>query len=269
MKGGTNVRTLAGKVVVITGASSGIGELLAYRVAENGGTPVLLARSIERLVKITGLIKEKTNGSVYYYQLDVSSPEHVRVVFREIYERLGFVDVLVNNAGFGVFKELQHADLEQIQSMFDVNVIGLISCTKQVLPEMIKENKGHIINISSQSGKMGTPKSSVYSATKHAVLGFTNSLRLELQNQNIQVSSVNPGPIKTRFFEIADETGNYVKNVEKYMLDPAVVADKIIQLMYHPKREINLPRWMNTGSVLYNLFPAIIEKVAGRYFSMK
>lgn len=153
--------------------------------------------------------------------------------------------------------------------MFEVNVIGLMACTKEVLPSMIERNEGHIINIASQSGKLATPKSSGYSATKHAVLGFTNSLRMELSKTNIYVSSVNPGPIETNFFHVADRSGNYVKNVKKFMLKPDDVAEKIVQLMIKPKRELNVPRWMNVGSVLYQLFPSIADKVAGNLLNKK
>ena len=134
---------------------------------------------------------------------------------------------------------------------------------------MIERNTGHIINIASQAGKLATPKSSGYAATKHAVLGFTNSLRMELAKTNIFISAVNPGPIETNFFNTADKSGNYVKSVKKFMLKSDYVAEKIIQLMIHPKRELNLPRWMNLGSVLYNLFPSISEKLTGRLLDKK
>ena len=99
---------------------------------------------------------------------------------------------------------------------------------------MLKENKGHIINIASQAGKLATPKSSGYSASKHAVLGFTNSLRMELAKTDIYVTAVNPGPIQTNFFSIADQSGNYEKS-----------AEKTVNIIGKPKREVNLPKWMN------------------------
>src|SRR5690606_39052333 len=101
------------------------------------------------------------------------------------------------------------------------------------------------------------------------VLGFTNSLRMELAKTNVNVSSVNPGPIETAFFEIADKSGNYVKNVRKYMLKPDYVAEQIVKLMINPKRELNLPKWMNAGSVLYNLFPNIADKLTENLLNKK
>ncbi|MCC3358747.1 SDR family NAD(P)-dependent oxidoreductase [Bacillus sp. REN16] len=260
---------LKGKTVVITGASSGIGEKIAYLVAEQGASPILLARSYDQLEIIAQNIQEEYNVNCLFYKLDVRDTENVKEVFKDILRHVKTVDVLVNNAGFGVFANVVDAQIEQMKAMFEVNVFGLISCTKMVLPAMIEQNTGHIINIASQAGKIATPKSSIYSASKHAVLGFTNSLRMELSNTNIHVTSVNPGPIRTRFFDIADETGTYAKNVNRFMLDPDVVASKIVNAMLTPKREINLPGWMNAGSMFYTLFPRLVEKVGGKAFFKK
>lgn len=260
---------LKNKVVVITGASSGIGSLIAKKCAQRGAIPVLLARTNDKLEKVQYDIKEATGINSFCFSVDVGDLEQVHHVFQEIVSQVNHIDVLVNNAGFGVFENVIDADLQKIQAMFQVNVLGLIACTKMVLPEMLKRNQGHIINIASQAGKLATPKSSGYSASKHAVLGFTNSLRLELHGTNVHVTSVNPGPIQTGFFDIADKSGNYVNNIKKFMMDPNMVAERIVQLMLTNKRELNLPRWMNTASVLYHLFPWAIEKVAGQMFHKK
>ncbi|MFC4324077.1 SDR family NAD(P)-dependent oxidoreductase [Litchfieldia salsa] len=259
-----NSGTLKNKTIVITGASSGIGERVAYMVAEQGARPVLLARSYERLIEIAKKIKERTGVDSLYYKVDVSDSKAVETVFLDILDKTNKVDVLINNAGYGKFDHVVDATIAETKEMFAVNVFGLIACTKMVLPTMMANNSGHIINIASQAGKLATPKSSVYSATKHAVLGFTNSLRMELTSTNIYVTAVNPGPIRTKFFDIADESGNYVKNVERFMLEPDDVARKIVNIMFTSKRELNLPGWMNIGSVLYTLFPTVVEKVGGK-----
>lgn len=260
---------LKGKHVVITGASSGIGEKIALMVAELGARPILLARSIDKLQTISEQINQKTGANSLFFQLDVSDIEQVQKVFSQIKLEAGHIDILVNNAGFGVFDSFHEADFTDIEKMFQVNVLGLMACTKEVLPVMMAQNSGHIINIASQAGKLATPKSSGYSATKHAVLGFTNSLRLELSKTNIHVSAVNPGPIETNFFTIADKSGNYVKNVNRFMLKSDYVANKIVQLMLTPKRELNLPGWMNVGSTVYNLIPGLAERFLGGFFDKK
>lgn len=262
-------KSLQDKVVVITGASSGIGEEIAMQVAAQGAIPVLIARTEEKLQALQQKIKTTYSVSCYYYVLDVSQEIEVQNVFTKILNDVEHIDILVNNAGFGIFKTFDDASLGEVKSMFDVNVFGLVACTKAVLPHMVKENAGHIINIASLAGKIATPKSSAYAATKHAVLGFTNSLRMELANKNIYVTAVNPGPIDTNFFEIADESGTYVKSVGRYMLKPNYVAEQIVKAMKTKKREVNLPKWMGMGPIIFALFPKLFERVAGKSLSKK
>ncbi|MGX1900913.1 SDR family NAD(P)-dependent oxidoreductase [Thermolongibacillus altinsuensis] len=260
---------LLGKHVVITGASSGIGEQLAYAVAKRGGVPILLARNEEALRRIAEDIERTYRIPCHYFRLDVSDLEAVKTVFQRIFDRVATIDVLVNNAGFGVFEPVVDLDLKEMEKMFAVNVFGLVACTKMVLPHMIERKTGHIINVASQAGKIATPKSSIYAATKHAVLGFTNSLRMEVKRENIFVTAVNPGPIATNFFQIADRSGTYVRNIQKMMLRPEAVAEKIADAMLTPVREINMPRWMNAASVFYQLFPRFVETIAGDAFYKK
>jgi uncharacterized protein len=263
--------SLKDKYVVITGASSGLGKQIAIEAAKKGANLILLARRIKALTELKQHIKNNINSSVviHVFELDVSDLSDVETIFNKIKLTIPSIDILVNNAGFGVFEELMEADLKQVGEMLNVNVLGLIACTKLVLPNMLASNQGHIINIASQAGKIATPKSSGYAASKHAVLGFTNSLRLEVANLNITVSAVNPGPIQTDFFQRADPTGTYEKNIKRYMLNSSYVASKIVQLMIKPKRELNLPWWMNIGSKLYQTFPALVEKVARPTFYKK
>lgn len=260
---------LKGKNIVITGASGGIGAEIAKLCAESGANLVLIARSIEKLKQLQMELQQKHQVRVEVYQLDVSDTEKVKEVFTAIFAEIGEVDILVNNAGFGVFREAHAATMDEIKGMFNVNVVGLMACTSMVLPKMRERRFGHIINIASQAGKIATPKSSVYSATKHAVLGYTNSLRMELSDYNVLVTSVNPGPIATNFFNIADEKGTYVKNVQKFMLQPEYVARKVVDSMLTKTREINLPRWMNMGSVVYVLFPRLFERIGKKAFNKK
>lgn len=187
------------KVIVITGASSGIGEQVAMQIAAEGAIPVLIARTEEKLRVLAGKIKTTYNTPCYYYVLDVSKETEVNTVFAKILADAGQIDILVNNAGFGIFKTFEEATMVEVKDMFEVNVFGLVACTKAVLSHMLERNSGQIINIASLAGKIATPKSSAYAATKHAVLGFTNSLRMELSSTNIYVTAINPGPIDTNF----------------------------------------------------------------------
>jgi short-subunit dehydrogenase len=260
---------LQGKIIAITGASSGIGEQLAMQTAKLGATPVLIARSEGKLKQLRDNIVTQYSVPCFYYVLDVSREDMVEQVFSRIYDEAGDIDILINNAGFGVFKTFEDATMQEVKSMFNVNVFGLVACTKAVLPQMKKKNSGHIINVASLAGKIATPKSSAYAATKHAVLGFTNSLRMELAETNIHVTAVNPGPIQTNFFNIADESGTYVKNVGRYMLKSEYVAAQIIKAIHTKKREVNLPRWMSIGPIIFALLPRLFEDVTGKALNKK
>ncbi|MGE6629422.1 SDR family NAD(P)-dependent oxidoreductase [Bacillus sp. NPDC077027] len=255
---------LTGKRVWITGASGGIGEKMAYIAAKQGAEVIISARRKDRLVDVRDAI-EKANGTCQIVELDVSQLDQMD----HAYAQVGEVDILVNNAGFGVFDLVEDTPFDEMVSMFEVNVFGLIACTKKVIPDMKKKGVGQIINIASQAEKIGTPKSAIYAASKHAVLGFSNSLRMELADSGIHVTTVNPGPIKTDFFSIADRSGEYVKNVDFIMLSADKVAQKVVSSMLTKKREINLPRWMNAGSKLYQLFPFLFEKVAKKAMMKK
>ncbi|GHI01424.1 SDR family NAD(P)-dependent oxidoreductase [Neobacillus kokaensis] len=260
---------LKNKNIVITGASGGIGAEIAKLCAASGANLVLLARSLDKLKLLEAELEAQYHVRVEVFQLDVSDTNQIQEVFQHIFAMIGDIDILVNNAGFGIFREAHEASIDEIKGMFGVNVVGLMACTSMVLPKMRERGFGQIINIASQAGKIATPKSSVYSATKHAVLGYSNALRMELSDYNIQVTTVNPGPIATNFFTIADEQGTYVKNVQRFMLKPEFVASKVVGTMLTRTREINLPRWMNMGSVVFVLFPRLFERIGKRVLSKK
>ncbi|HEY4554254.1 MAG TPA: SDR family oxidoreductase, partial [Bacillaceae bacterium] len=198
---------LNGKTVVITGASGGLGEQMAYLCAESGANLFLLARNRAKLDSIAARIRDRYHVECRPMEFDASQHEQIPAAFSRIFDQAGNIDVLVNNAGYGIFAEAGDADMKDVHGMFAVNVIGLIACTREVIPFMRARRSGHIINVASQAGKLATPKSSVYSATKHAVLGYTNSLRMEMAEHGVFVTAVNPGPIATNFFQTADPGG--------------------------------------------------------------
>lgn len=262
-------KTISRERVAITGASSGIGKEMALEVGNRGGTPILLARSEAKLQQISQKIYTETGIHAPYYRLDITNIEAIKETFQRIYLENGEITTLINNAGFAKFDSVLDASMEDANAMFQVNVLGTIACTKEVLPYMKENQYGQIIFVASQAAKLATPKASVYSATKHAVLGFANALRMELHDEPIHVSVVNPGTIRTEFLSIADQTGKYEKKMEKFILEAEFVAKKIVQLIEKPKRELNLPLWMGIGTTLYQLIPSAVEKIAGKQFRKK
>ncbi|WP_117169294.1 SDR family NAD(P)-dependent oxidoreductase [Paraliobacillus sediminis] len=263
------MRDFSNKTIMITGASSGIGEVLAHRLAMAGANLILLARSGDKLEKIKIKLEQDYPITCTYYIVDLSNKVSLQSCLVKIEANHQTIDAMVNNAGFGIFDAVQDADYHDIEKMFQVNVLALIEGIRYFLPHFIKKKQGHIINIASFAGKIATPKSSAYSASKHAVLGFSNALRLEVEKQGVLVTTVNLGPVRTNFFDVADPTGNYQENVKDFMIEPDQVVDQIVKVLFRKKREINLPRWMEFGSRLYHIFPGLAERLLRNQFSKK
>jgi short-subunit dehydrogenase len=266
LQGGVCLRvTLHNKVVLITGASSGIGALVAQLLAERGAIPVLTARSQGKMLELSASIRSEHA----VYEMDVTSEEQIREVVSQIHQRYGKIDVLLNNAGFGEFVPFTEASISHFQQIMDVNYMGTVRCTHIVLPYMIQSGSGHIVNVASIAGKMATAKSTGYSASKHAVLGLTNALRQELRGTGVMVSAVNPGPIDTPFFDRADPTGTYVRNIRWFMMSPHKVAQAIISVIERRKPELDLPWTAAAGVRIVQLFPRLIDAIFGNIINKK
>lgn len=249
------------KVIWVTGASSGLGHQIANQAIEKGYTVVSLARSFNQNWTI-----ENQSMKVYF---DVTKPKEWDSIITRLCQEGLSPDVLINNAGIGLFKyswDLSEAEVEQ---MLAVNVTGFIQLSNRISQLMIKKKRGHIIQIGSQAGKLTTAKASVYGATKHAVIGYSNGLRLELKPYQIKVSVVNPGPIATPFLASADPSGNYEKAIGRWLLQPEAVAKKVVSLIEKPKREVNLPWWMNVATKAHSLSPSLFERLAYSFLAKK
>ncbi len=253
------------KVVLISGASSGIGAWTAALLAEKGAIPILTGRNRARLEEEARRIK----GKCAYYVMDVTKQEQIDQTVEAIIRKYGKIDILLNNAGYGQFESFADMPAESFSAMMDTNYMGIVRCVKAVLPQMLKRGSGHIVNIASMAGKIPSAKSTSYTATKHAVLGFTNSLRMEMRPLGIAVSAVNPGPIDTAFFTLADPSGSYVSNVRWFMMKPRYVAKKIVSVMERRKEEVDLPLAAAIGIKLYGIVPRFADRVFGGLFNRK
>ncbi|MGY3778273.1 SDR family NAD(P)-dependent oxidoreductase [Isobaculum melis] len=262
-------KDLTGKVVCITGGSAGLGEQIAYQAAKAGAVVIVCARRLHEIERVKNNCQILSNQAAFAYELDVAEPMQIKAVVETIKNEVGTIDILVNNAGFGHFENAVDFDMDLAEKMFRVNVLGLMYMCQLVALEMLDQKTGHIINIASQAGKMATQKSAIYSATKFAVLGYSNALRLELKPAGIHVTTVNPGPISTNFFEIADQSGDYLSKVDMIVLNPEKVAEKIVRIMGTSKRELNLPKLMEAASKMYQLFPHIGDFLASSLFNKK
>jgi short-subunit dehydrogenase len=238
---------------------------MAQELSRLGAIVIGIARSEEKLQQTAKFMQGKHEWIV----ADISSPEQVFSATQQIIDTYGRIDILINNAGFGVFESFSETKLETMEQMMDVNYMGTVRCTKAVLPYMLEANSGHIVNIASLAGKIGTAKSSGYSASKHAVLGFTNSLRQELKTTNIYITAVNPGPIDTPFFDQADPSGDYVNKMKSHLLRPEQVGQAVLRAIIKRKMEINIPVLFGLAAKFILVFPWISNKIIYKFLNNK
>jgi len=188
---------LKDKVAIVTGASSGIGEATAVALARAGAKVSLMARREERLSSLSAAIEKEGYEKPIYFASDVSKTEDIAKAVQGTVEKFGRVDILVNNAGVMYLGPVEGANIDDWRRMFDINVLGLMNCTQAVLPHMSRHRYGHIVNISSVSGKVISARSAAYSATKFAVGAFSEGLRQEVSGKGIRVTVIQPGAVTT------------------------------------------------------------------------
>ena len=187
--------TMKKQVILVTGASSGIGKATALHLINEGHIVYGAARRIDKMKDL-----EDAGGRII--KMDVTIHEDVESCVRKIITEEGKIDVLVNNAGYAVYGSVEDVSIEDAKRQFEVNIFGLADITKEVIPHMRKENNGKIINITSVGGKIYTLFGAWYHATKHALEGWSDCLRLELKPFNIDVVIVEPGLIGTEFGDV-------------------------------------------------------------------
>ncbi len=258
---------LKGKVVLITGASSGFGADAAHLFAQEGAIVVLAARRLDRLQELVNKIQD-SGGEALAIPVDIAKVDEVHLMVQSTLDFYNHIDVLVNNAGFGKFNWFEKLEYERdIETQIAVNLTGLIEVTHTVLPHMLARRQGHIINMASVSGFTASPLHSIYAATKFGVRGFTTSLRRELQPLGIHVTGIYPGPAKTEFMDDAGEytaLGN-LPVPEWIFMESEKVAKKVVQVAKKPRRRAIMPWGFAIIIFLDNFFPHISDWVQSKF----
>jgi len=248
------------KVVLITGASAGIGEATAIALRNQGHVVYGGARRVEKMKNIA-------RYGVKPLALDVSNEESMQRCIQQVLSEQGRIDVLVNNAGYGAYGSLEDTPLAEGKRQFEVNLFGLARMTQLALPHMREHRYGRIINISSIGGRVGSPHGTWYQASKFAVEGFSDSLRMELRQFGIDVVIIEPGAIKTEWSGIAQDNliktsghtvyGNlatqHAHNLAKYDgsgSTPNVIADTIVQAVEARRPRTRYAVGRGTGMLL-------------------
>lgn len=251
---------IAGKVVIVTGASSGIGEATAWEFGKWKAKTVLTARRVDRLERLAERIRAD-GGIALPIPADITDPQQIANLIWETMAKFGRIDVLVNIAGWGHYDWFEEQTPETLRRQYEVNVIGMGELIRQVLPIMKEQRSGIIINMSSYSSRISVPPLTVYSSTKSAIEGLTDGLRRELAPWGIKVIRVHPSAVTgTEFKEkaIADGGVDY-STAPIGRVSREVVARKIIKLVERPQRSLFIGRSYDIPVITNALFPEIID----------
>jgi len=252
------------KVVVITGASSGIGEASAEQFAKKGANIVLVARKKDKLEQVKKKLS-KYPIEILVQVCDVSDKQQVKQMSETVIDTFSQIDVLVNNAGFVIYGKVEELSIEDIESQMQTNYFGMINCTKYFLPYFLKQNSGHMVNVASVGGSFGVPGIASYCATKFAMLGFSEGLQHELHGTNVGVTVVSPIMVRTALFD-HPSFKNFTKHATGISLSSETVANAIIKAANSSRLEIVVPSVVRIGIWLKHTFPFLINPLLGSAF---
>ena len=251
------------KVVLITGASSGIGKQTAIEFAKLGANIVLVARRKDKLEQVANELND-FHVSTLVCQCDVSKKDQVKEMSKIVLEKFDSIDILVNNAGFAIYGSVSDLSIDEIESQMKTNYFGMIYCIKNFLPSMLKKKSGHIVNIASVAASFGLPGIASYCASKFAMLGFSEGLKHELKDTGVGITVVSPIMVRTDFFD-----NSSFEKMPKYSpmsLSSKTVAKTILKAANSPRLEIIVPSVVRGAVWMKNTFPYFINPILGKSF---
>lgn len=253
------------KVIWLTGASSGIGEALAYQLSKKGARLILSSRRKEELERVKGNCPSHSQPGISIIPLDLEQPDTLEVSTQAAIQIFGHVDMLINNGGVSQRSFIADTSLAVYRRLMEVNYFGTIALTKHLLPHFIHRKQGHFVNITSLTAKFGTPYRSGYAASKHALHGFFEALRAEHHKDNIKVSMICPGFIRTSLTLsalTADGTPLNKMDEAQFKGRPADwCARKIVAAIEKNKEEVYIGGREVFGIYLKRFFPGIFSKI--------
>jgi len=247
--------------VIVTGATRGIGRVLVEMLVERGARVGCIARSSDELDQLAAHVRGP--GSVACAPGDIADRAAAAGAVTALVEQHGPPDVLVNNAGIGLYGPVLELDPADAERVMQVNYMGVVHATCAALPSMLGRRSGHIVNIGSIAGRLGSPFEAAYSASKFAVIGFSEAMGVELAPFGIAVSVVSPGPVATSFFEARGHA--YARRRPK-QLDPRTVAAAVLRAVEKGGSDRILPRSLAMAVVIRHLLPRLFRWGAGASF---
>lgn len=251
------------KVVLITGASSGIGKQTAIEFAKLGSIIILVARRKDKLEEVENELK-KFNVDTLVCECDISKKEQVEIMSKMVIQKFSSVDILVNNAGFAIYGSVSDLPITDIESQMETNYFGMVYCIKSFLPHMLNKKSGHIVNVASVAASFGLPGVASYCASKFAMLGFSEGLKHELNGTGVGITVVSPIMVKTDFFE--HPSFEKMKKRNKTSLNSKTVAKIIVKAANSSRLEIVVPSVVRGVVWAKHTFPYFINPILGKSF---
>jgi len=256
---------LNNKVIWITGASSGIGEALVYALSVKGARLILSSRRKEELERVKGNCPSAAQTRIKILPLDLEKPDTLQLSAEAAIQIFGHVDILINNGGITQRSLVAEASMIVYRRLMEVNYFGPIALTKYLLPHFIRRRKGHFVNITSLTGKFGTPYRSGYAAAKHALHGFFDSFRAEHYKDNIRVTMICPGFIHTNLtLSALTADGSPLNKMDEAQYkgkSPKWCARKIVKAIENEKEEVYIGGREVFAVYLKRFLPAIFSKI--------
>ncbi len=256
-----SILDFSGKIVVITGASSGIGEKSAEEFAKLRARVVLVSRNEEKLKQIA---KRLSDCETLVCPCDVSKKEQVAQLSRVVFDKFGKVDVLVNNAGIGIYNTVKNITIEEMEEQMLTNYFGMMYCTKAFLPKMLEQRSGHIVNVASVAASIGIPQMASYCASKFAMLGFSEALFYELKGTGVGVTVVSPIMVRTNFFD--HKSFGEMPIYPATSLSASTVARAVVKAASSPRLEIVVPQIVRFAIWIKQTLPYLINPLVGVIF---
>ncbi len=257
---------ITGQWALVTGASSGLGVDFAKALAENGANLILAARRMERLEQVRDEIKARYNVNVEVISIDLAQHNAPQTLYDDLKSRGLEVDILINNAGLGLYGEFLEIDWEREKAMLDLDIITLTHLTKLFLRDMVKRDRGHILQVASIGAYQPSPLYASYAAAKAYVLNFSQAVNYELRKTNVRVTVVSPGVTKTEFLQVAGQQPTLYQRMA--MMDSPTVTRQGINAMLNGKSQI-VPGMMNALTVWLNRLMPRRMAAAVAYRTMK
>lgn len=251
---------ISGKLVLVTGGSGGIGAAVAKAMAKKGGRVVLLARNENALKQVVADIAS-IGGTAWMYAVDLTDPEAIAAVGTKISHELGTPDVLINNAGVGKWRFIDETSPVEAVECMTVPYFAAFNIVHAFLPAMLRRRSGHIVNISSVGSRFVWPGATAYLATRWALRGFTEALRADLHGCGINVTLIQPGVVKSPYWEHNPGSRERVPKLAKLIpeLNPEEVAQAIVRGVERNRRTIVTPMMMRLFCWLHAVFPILIQ----------